>query len=865
MRLALALLAGSLAAADLPAPVATLLTQHCASCHSGANPASAFSIASYDTLLAGGKKHHPAIVPGDPDGSPLLALLRGDASPRMPIGAPPLAAAQIQLLESWIASLPKQPALARSSYRWPFERPAKPVPPTVRHDARNPIDQFILARLEAQNLTPAPEASRATLARRLYLDLVGLPPTPAELRTFLADARPDAYERLVDQLLADPRYGERWARHWLDLVRYGETSGLEGDGAIGNAWRYRDWVIDAFNSDLPYRQFVLQQLGGADEHSQTRNNYEPNVQGHIPLGYYRVAPWDRSNLVADEVRQNYLSEITTATGSIFLGLTIGCARCHDHKYDPIPQRDFYRFQAFFNAIQVEDRDVPFRDPELASRSKAEVEKYQQLLRDGPEKKALDALKQSALPRLVAYRKQNPPAKLSAEDLRLELKRPDRRIFSAAEARRYADLKEDADRTLDPEEKDLLNRYETELLRKLETAYAAPGFDSLARFDSLTTDDAGAELNRATSKIFPAVDRDRYQELQNTLTTYRRRLERWQPHALTIRNVPGPPTGPALPPTRILLRGDYRLPGDPVEAGFPSALSGGRTEPATIESDRYRQFPTRGYRLTLAKWIASPDNPLTARVFVNRVWQHHFGRGIVPTPSDFGINGDRPTHPELLDWLAHYFIENNWSTKQLHRLMLTSATYRQSANHPQPVVTADPENQLLSRFPRRRLSAEEIRDSILAVSGRLHPERGGPPVFPALPDDLADFARYGRGGDLMWETNAKPEDARRRSIYTFQRRSMPLPMMASFDAPVFSESCERRSQTTTPLQALNLMNGDLVRDEAAALAARLRTPAEAFEHVLLRAPRPDELARTQSLSLIQLCRVLFNSNEFLYID
>lgn len=853
------------AAEPLPAPIAKILNEKCAACHAGANPASGFSVASYELMRRGGKKHGAAVVPGDASASPLIQMIKGTMAPRMPLGQA-LSDSEIAAIEQWVAAMPKEAVTARAAYRWPFEKPVKPALPKVPTlDARHPIDNFIYAKLEAAKLKPAPPASRATLARRIYFDLIGLPPRPEEMDAFVRDARPDSYERLIDRLLEDPRYGERWGRHWLDLVRYGETSGLEGDGALGNAWRYRDWVIDAFNADMPYDRFVIRQLGGADEHSKTRNNYQPDVQGHIPLGFYRVAPWDRSNLVADEVRQNYLSEVTTATSSIFLGLTVGCARCHDHKYDPIPQRDFYRLQAFFQAIQVENVDVPYRDPEFAKRAAKEVEKYQKLLAEGAEKKALDAHVAQMLPKLVAYRRENAPKKPGKDDLRLELKLAGHRVFTVAETRRHADLKEDADRTQDPDEKDLLEKYERELMKKLEAAYAQPGFDASKRFDALTVDDTRTELGRTTSKIFTTAERDRYQELASALTVYRRRLDRWRPQALTIRNVPGPPNGPALPPTRVLIRGDYRLPGDPVEAGFPQALNDGKVEAAAIEADRYRQFPTRGHRLTLAKWIASPENPLTARVMVNRVWQHHFGRGIVATASDFGINGDRPTHPELLDWLAHYFVENGWSIKQLHRLILTSATYRQAAENPAVDANVDTDNKLLWRFPRRRLTAEEIRDSILQISQRLNPERGGPSVFPTLPDDLADFARYGRGGDLMWEPNAKPEDSRRRSIYTFQRRSMPLPMMASFDAPVFSESCERRSQTTTPLQALNLMNGDLVHDEAAALAARLTSPGQAFEAILNRPARPEELVRTASLSLVQLCRVLFNANEFLYVE
>ena len=864
------ILAGSSGAAvDFAKDVQPILRARCGACHSEQTKSSGFSVATSDTARAGGKKHGRAVVGGQPGSSPLIQMIQGKLSPRMPMGAD-LPPSEVATLEAWVRELPPETASAKNGWRWPYEKPVKPPVPsiTVPGMASHPIDAFVLAKLKNKSL--APPADRRTLGRRVYLDLIGLPPTPEELQAFLQDSAPDAYPKLIDRLLADPRYGERWGRHWLDLVRYGETSGLEGDGAIGNAWRYRDWVIDAFNHDQPYDRFVHDQLAGADEHSKSRNNYAPNVQGHIPLGFLRVAPWDRSNLVADEVRANYLSEVTTATSSIFLGLSVGCARCHDHKYDPIPQRDFYRLQAFFNAIQVDNVDVPFRDPEFAATATKHVQEHQRLLKEGPEKKALDAQEKELLPKLVAYRKAHAEKELAVADLRLEIRRADRRIFTEAERRLHAGRKEDADRTQDPEEKQALEAYEAQLMPRLRAAYARPEFDALGRFEVLTVEDARTEATRETSKVFTKAELDRHHELSEILAVYERRLERWKTNALTVRNVPGPPNGPALPPTRILIRGDYRQPGEAVEAGFLSAIAG-NSEAATIESDRYRQFPTRGWRTTLAKWIASPENPLTARVMVNRIWQHHFGRGIVATTSDFGVNGERPTHPELLDWLAHAFIESGWSIKQMHRLMLTSATYQQAAENPF-ATEADPENRLLWHFNRRRLSAEEIRDGILQLSGRLNLERGGPSVFPALPADLADFARYGRGGATMWESNERESDLRRRSVYTFQRRSMPLPMMAAFDAIVFSESCDRRSATTTPLQALALLNGEMLHEEAGFLAKRLtgnRTAQirQAFELILGRPAKDEEVSKLAVYpeELEVLCRILLNSNEFLYVD
>jgi hypothetical protein len=712
----------------------------------------------------------------------------------------------------------------------------------------------------------------------VFLDLVGLPPTVEEMDSFIRDESDGALASLVDRLLADPRYGERWGRHWLDLARYGETSGLEGDGAIGNVWRYRDWVIDAFNSNMPYDRFVIQQIAGGDEHSKTRNNYVPDVQGLIPTAFLRVAPWDRSNLVAAEVRANYLAEVTTATSSVFLGLTVGCARCHDHKYDPIPQKDFYRLQSFFNAIEASRPvEVPYKDEALKKRAEAESEALEKQLKNGPEKKAFDDFEAELLKKLKAGKLAKSQGKeYTKADLRLEMKLKEQRIFTDAEKARYTELLEDAQRTGDAEEQAALDAVEKPMLEKLTAAYEAGKVDPAVRFEALTKLDVQAEaLAKYSGKsIFTQEEKNRYAELSGQLDILRRRLDRWKPTVLAVKNVAGPPSGPDIAPTRILIRGDYHQPGEVVEAGFPSAVTG-HAKPAVIETDRYRQFPTRGRRITLAKWIASPDNPLTARVMVNRIWQHHFGAGIVRTPSDFGKNGERPTHPELLDWLAVRFMESGWDIKAMHRLMILSNTYQQAAENP-ALKDADPENKLFSRFNRMRLEAEAIRDSILFASGRLNPAMGGPSVFPPLPADLADFARYGRTGGLMWEPNENEADARRRSVYTFQRRSLPLPMMAAFDALPFSESCDRRSSTTTPLQALSLMNGSLIQEESSFLAKRLEREAgadrgaqidRAFNLILSRDPRAPELKRFESsgLPLESICRVLLNSNEFLYVE
>ncbi len=860
--------------------VVPILAAQCAACHSEKTKTSGFSIASAASVIKGGNKLGAAVLAGNPADSPLIKILKGQLTPRMPVGNA-LSEQQIATLEQWIRELkPDQVSSTKTAdWLWPYKQPVRVEPRRVSRAewVANPIDSFVLRKLEDNKLAPAPPAPKRTLARRLYFDLIGLPPTPEEVNAFVNDNSSDAYAKLVDKLLADPRYGERWGRFWLDLARYGETSGLEGDGAIGNAWRYRDWVIDAFNADMPYDRFIVKQLAGGDEHSLTRNNYQPDVQGFVPVGFLRLAPWDRSNLVADEVRQNYLNEVTTATSSIFLGLTIGCARCHDHKYDPIPTKDFYRLQAFFSAVKVEDVDVPYKDKEFAAQAEAKIKSYEEQLKSGPEKKELDALEKGFLERLKLAKTESAKTKtLAVEDLRLELRRKNQTVFTPGEIERHAGLLEDADRTQDLEFKKQLEANELELLAKLAAGIANGSTDNIARYNEFTVKDVQAEVAKTIGATFSEAEKEKHRELSAKLAVLERRIARLRTKTLSVTNVPGPPTGAGIPLTHVLKSGDYRQPAEAVEPGFPSAIMGA-SEPAVLEMDRYRQFPTRGRRMTLAKWIAGPENPLTARVMANRIWQRHFGRGIVETTSDFGKNGARPTHPELLDWLAVKFVEEKWSVKRMHRLMLNSNAYKQASEN--PVLkdnTTDPENRLLWRFNRQRLEAEEIRDGILSLAGRLNPKLGGPSVFPPLPADLADFARYGRTGGEMWEPNEDDEDDRRRSIYTFQRRSLPQPMMLAFDSPVFSESCDRRSVTTTALQALSMMNGDLVNEESGHLAERILKQSgadkraqvsRAFEFVLNRAPHEVELEKFMKYNgtLASICRVLLDSNEFLYVD
>jgi hypothetical protein len=804
--------------------VAPVLKANCTPCHDAATRTSGFSVSDLKSVVLGGARHGVAVKPGDPEQSVIVQMLKGEITPAMPFGKN-LAPTDLTVIEDWIrhdaaeisAQIPKQ-----AKY-WAFVKPQSPDPPQVRNQkwVRNPIDNFILARLEQKGLRPSEEASRRVLIRRLYYDLIGIPPEPSEVTAFLGDQRPDAYEKLVERLLADPRYGERWGRHWLDLARYADTNGYEGDPEWPHAWRYRDYVIDAFNSDKPYDEFIKEQIAG-DEFYYVNKAVPPPApepEKVVALSFLRLAPFNRTPVSAEN-RDSLLSEMTSTVGSVFLGLTVGCAKCHNHKYDSIPTRDFYRMKAFFATVQIENTGrAGGYEPAVFYRPGEKEWTDQKREQWEAELKAVEAdfkgFQKPLLDKLTAQaRKQKPDAKEATEK-------------------------------------------ELEQAVNVENNNAA----SLEKKDEVLT----------------AVEKQEYRGFAERISRLKKDIERVEPKAMGLRNADGPPFGPEVPTTFVLIRGDYDHRGDRVEPGFLSAVTGNE-KPAVLELDRYKMFPTRGRRMTLAKWIASPDNPLTARVMVNRLWQHHFGHGIVETASDFGRNGSPPTHPELLDWLATKFIGEKWSVKAMQRLILESATYRQSSLEAQAsALEADPEDHLLWRFNRLRLEGDVIRDSVLAVAGSLNPERGGLPVYPPLPKGLDEKVQ----SVDTWETSSEIE-SRRRSIYIFQRRAQYVPFLETFDAPVLNSSCERRRNSITALQALSMYDSDFVNREAPHFAARVKQEAgdnkdqeirRAFEIAFGRDPTQSERADvTHFLStakvadpLVALCRVLLNSNEFLYVD
>ncbi len=703
---------------------------------------------------------------------------------------------------------------------WSFQPLQRPKLPAVKRIdwIRNPIDHFILARLEAEGLSPSPEADRVTLIRRLAFDLTGLPPSPDEVDRFVADRATDAYERLVDRLLEKPAYGERWAQHWLDLARFAETDGFEHDHVRPNAWRYRDWVIDALNRDLPYDQFVRLQLAG-DEIAPD----DPDAA--IATGFLLCGPDMPDINSQEERRNNFLNDMTGTVGTVFLGLHIGCAQCHEHKFDPISQHDFYRLRAFVDPLQLfEDR------PLLDTAGRKEFAAFESQKREVNKKisKKIKALERKAVAR-IRREKSDPKLKPSRKQLRKQLN---------------AQEKADWDR-----------------LHK--------------------------ELKAAARRKMPGV---KFGRVASEPESYRAS-------------------------SFLLIRGDFRRKGPQVSPAFLRVVH--RRPPNEIIPPLGHK--STGRRTALAKWLTRADHPLTPRVIANRLWQHHFTRGLVGTPSNFGVMGDPPTHPQLLDWLATEFPRRDWSLKQMHRLIVTSATYRQASRldlsrvpksehvhvraNWKKLIQKDPDNELLGRMHRRRLEGEAIRDAMLFAAGILNEKRGGPGVRPPLPDELLVTLLKNQ-----WPVTKDTNEHRRRSIYLFVRRNLRYPLFDVFDRPDTNQSCPQRDRSTIAPQALTLFNSVFSLQTAQAMAERVLSESgddvrkqivRCYRHALGREPteREAEIASAhvaknaamlhserqpprdfatpeklpsggdplQAAALTDFCLVLINLNEFVYVD
>jgi mono/diheme cytochrome c family protein len=714
---------------DYASQVKPILTRHCVSCHGATKPKGGLRLDTAAAALLGGESG-PVVLPGQGEKSPLVAAVRGDGeTERMPLKRPPLAEAEIRLLKDWIdqganAIAGERPGIPS---HWAFVPPRKPVVPEVRKPgwARNPIDRFILARLERSGLAPAADADRATLLRRMSLDLIGLPPSPGEVDAFLAGRTDDANAdlRTVDRLLASPHFGERWARPWLDLARYADSNGYSID-APRSIWKYRDWVIAALNADMPFDEFAIDQLAGDLRPGNPR-------APRIATGFHRNTPINQEGGIdVEQFRVESVVDRVNTTGTVFLGLTVGCCQCHDHKFDPISQREYYQLYAFFNNVDEPDLEI-------------------------------------AAPADLATRQQ-------VRDQIDELHR--------ALATRYPDL-DDHER-----------KWERTLTLEFTQAQEPDvrlAFDSPREKRSPSQRRALVELMMASDPTFgvefAALKKLRAAEPKFVTT-------------MVVRERSGSPR-----PTHVHLGGDFTRKGDPVEPGVPGVLprlgDGSPGSPAD--------------RMALARWVVDRRNPLTARVVVNRIWQAYFGRGLVETDNDFGTQGSAPSHPELLDWLACELMDSGWSQKAIHRLIVNSATYRQSSRlHPEGQAI-DPDNRLVWRQSRLRLDAELIRDAALTTSGLLTRVLGGPSVFPPQPEGVMTVGQMKR----PWRADSGP-NRYRRGLYTYFWRATPHPFLTTFDAPFGVQTCTRRFRSNTPLQALTMLNDPAFVEIAAGLAARI---------------------------------------------
>ena len=928
-----------------------ILRNSCAGCHSGPSPAARLRLDTPEHIAAGGQ-NGAALLPGDASASAIVKrITSADKATRMPPMGDALTPGKIAILRQWIEQgapgLPKPGTAATVQRHWAYVMPRQVAPPAVKGSVRNAIDQFVLARLEAQGLAFQPEANRETLIRRLSLDLIGLPPSPREVADFVADSRPDAYEALVGRLLASPHYGERWARPWLDLARYADTNGYEKDERR-TMWKYREWVIDALNRDMPYDQFTVEQLAGDLLPGAT-------TAQKIATGFHRNTMLNEEGGVdKDEAHFEVLVDRVNTTSVVWLGSTIGCTQCHNHKYDPFTQRDYYSMMAFFShsaksAKDYGDTSTKWLEPQLDLATPAQEESRKtlraridsldaklktptpeleaeqaawerQTLESRNDWRPLTGMKATAVHGAKLSIQPDGSIQASAENLREETylvtgtldgmaklngirieALPDESLprggpgrdvygnFIVSEARvevmaggkwtplewsrQLADDGRVGGHQLWSVD---ASRDEVRLPRQLVLVPKAPVAvegairvtirqdseftgQSLGRFRvTATATNDPATIVKVRAKLWPiltAADRSPVQKKElatyflttaPTLAATRDALRQARGEldklgivtALVMAEGPGV----AVPCDNIRTRGAFSSKAAEVCAGVPAFIA-----PWTAGLPRNR--------LGLAKWLVSRDNPLTARVAINRKWEQFFGSGLVETAEDFGTQGERPTHPELLDWLAVEFMNRGWSMKAMDRLIVTSAAYRQSSNVTPELLRADPYNKLISRGARFRLEAEMIRDFTLSASGLLDPKIGGPSVYPYQPDGVWDVPY----SSDKW-VESKGGDRYRRGLYTFARRSAMYPAMINFDATSREVCTVRRIRTNTPMQALTALNDPAFFEAAQAMARRVASEPRpsgsgprqladrvdyAFRLVTSRSPQPVELDRLLS--------------------
>jgi len=883
------------------------VVEKCFRCHGENLQMSDLDLRSRDAMLKGGKSG-PAIVPGDAEGSLILKRVTGQMQPQMPMApVPPLTPDEITILKNWIDQGAKwatsvdassaKPALSAATagypngYKervitdqdrkwWAFQQPLRNPVPTVS-DARwnkNPIDAFVRQTMESKGLEPAPQADKRTLIRRAYLDLVGLLPPSGEVDAFVKDTSPDAYEKLIDRLLASPNYGERWGRFWLDVVRYADSSGFEYDRDIPNAWRYRDYVIKAFNADKPYDQFIIEQLAGDELDNPTNDSL-------IATTYYRIGPRVRFREKQNPGnRYDYMDDMIRTTYQGFMGLSVNCARCHDHKFDPITRVDYFRAMASFwpyvdvdrplaTQAQVDENErIKNEITQQIAPLRAEINQIERPYRE-KEQQAKNDETLKRLPEDIRAAVETPEDKRTAgqkllvSQLRLELPPddaadlvpPDDPNGVYARAARLIKVS-DAD---DARRGQLLDK-----IRGLEQRRPAPlpVADGVRDGDYWLTPDGFGDANLPGNGRFV--------------------------YGKTCCFVPAPGQQYEPPPLYFAANGadfaaDAKNP--EMKPGFLTVLVNG-TKPATAHPPNRPDYPTSGRRRALAEWIASKDNPLTARVIVNRIWGWHFGTGIVATPGNFGKMGVAPSNPELLDWLAIEFVRQNWSVKQMHRLIMTSETYKTASSfYRVKNFETDPTDVYVWRFPIHRVESELVRDLILSASGQLNREAGGKPFFPSVPNAIREAQPRG-----VWKVTKEEPATWRRSVYAYIQRGLRYPMFDVFDEPDLNVTAERRNVTTVPTQALTLMNNEFVLIQAKFLAERVAKEAgndlvaqvtQMYRITLSREPTEAELGKNLDFvqtrqeyarahgagagadllaALTDLAHVMLNLSEFMYI-
>lgn len=875
---------------DFEREIAPIFAARCIKCHGPEKQKEGFRLDQRTTAFAGGDSGEPGIVPRQSAQSELFRRIDPtDELDRMPPKGEPLTAAEIELIRHWIDAGAVWPSdeseEMEETTHWSFQAISDPLPPTLADPwVSSPIDAFVLSKLREKELEPSPEADRITLIRRLYLDLHGLLPTPAKVDEFLRDDTVDAWERLVDEVLASPRYGERWAQHWLDIVQFAETNGFETNTPRPNAYHYRDYVIGAFNEDLPYDRFIFEQLAG------------DTVGRDAATGFLVAGAWDqvqsREPAYAAQQRQDELTAMVNTTGTAYLGLTLGCARCHNHKFDPVPQRDFYAMTAVFAGVRHGERPLYSKEDALILTQQRETDAEIESLRNelprlrpaitskynedrfgpvhtsavrmrvfatngaepcideleiwsGEKNVALTAAPSSSgdyqnnpkhkLEHINDGQYGNPRSWISNESgggrIQLDLSEPaivDRIVWGRDRLEQFADR---TPTNYIIEVREAPDRW-TMVAGSQDRLLAPPPPGSIGAEDGVSS---GSSL--IALRIFEAEERRRALKAASPDMVYAGKLE--QPE-----------------PTHRLYRGDVLAKREVVAPDTISAL--GALNLAVDSPERER-------RVALARGITDPANPLTARVMANRIWYHHFGAGIVSTPGDFGANGGAPSHPELLDWLARELISSEWSVKALHREILNSNTYRQASTPSAAGLARDADARLLWRFPPRRLEAEVIRDCILQLSGSLDLKMGGPGFSTFKPNDnyVRNYVPKESLGPAEW----------RRMVYMHKVRMERAPLFGSFDLPDAGQVCPKRGSSTTAIQALNLFNGAFVMDQAQRMAALLERaggdPVEgAYKSAYGRSPNEEEARAASDFiaqqNLLAFCRAILNSNELVFL-